>query len=107
MVFGVKSIHIMMAQRLSSARYTSSIKALKDFTDQIMSRSHSVLSREDSRSTPKEYVMRFQNKWTSLTARIISVVLFVIAVLFCAAVIGLYYTYGYHPRTHRLFQKRH
>ena len=104
MVFGVKSIHIMMAQRLSSARYTSSIKALKD---QIMSRSQSVLSRKDSRSTPKEYVMRFQNKWTSLTARIISVVLFVIAVLFCAAVIGLYYTYGYHPRTHRLFHKRH
>jgi hypothetical protein len=50
--------------------------------------------------------MRLENKWTSKKARIISVVLFAIAVTFCAAVIGLYYMYGFHPRTDRLFKKR-
>ena len=107
MVFGVKPVYIKMAQRFTPGRYNSRMDTLRDIADQIMSRSHNIFSRNDSRSTSKVYVMRLQNKWTSRKARVISVVLFAIAVMFCATVIGLYYMYLYHPRTDRLFKKPH
>lgn len=105
MVFRIKTVCIKMAQRFTPGRNISRIDAFRDMADDFVSRSHHFFSRSDTHH--RIYRIRLQSKWTSKRARVISVILFAISVSLCAVILGLYYTYAYHPRTDRLFQRRH
>lgn len=97
-----------MSHRLTSDKKTLSLDAIRDMADDIVTKSHDILSRADACLHHHTfYTTNVDNKWTSRKARIISVILFAISISVCAVGLGMYYTYMYHPKTDRLFQNRH
>ena len=108
MVSPFRNIFIVnMSFRYNGNRNISRLEAFRELADDIVSRSHALLSRSDSRSNRSPlYTMTLEAKYTSKKARVIGVILFTLSLFICAILMGSYYMFAWHPRTNRLFHKQ-
>ena len=89
------------------ARRSNSRKdELREMIEDLWTRISVFISRADPRSRHNIYEMRLENRWTSKRARIITTVVWTMAVLIIPVVVGVIYTYYYHPNTGRLLKKQ-
>lgn len=97
-----------MTQLLTADKKTLSLDTIRDIADDIVIKSHDILSRADARLHHRNsFTGSLEDTWTSKRARVISVILYAITVSLFAIILGIYYTYVYHPDTERLFQHKH
>ena len=100
---------IKMTFRLSADRKATSLDTVRDMADEFMTKSHEILSRADARVHHNHisfYAANIENRCVSKRVRVISVIVFGLSVTACAIILGIYYTYMYHPNTERLFGQK-